>query len=296
MIRATLMVHGKTLWPKIGKIVFIGTPHYGSPSIAGYLKNHLWGWEALAVLSMFLSRETFRSMRGVLSLLPAPPGIYPGTRKGEDHPCANFDMYDAEGWKLELDPSSMVRLQNILNEVKQFYSDLYQWHGSLFQEYKDRMLMIAGVGQETLFQLRFDKAFWGLWEHTTKITERIACDPNRDGDGRVPLASALLEDVHTRFVEGEHGGLTNIPTVARDVLAWLTESPLKLAETCKEALGGYLSAEDGRSAAPLLDGSGEEGRYRSLPEYENPTAEFKAKIAADLDAGRLPQVNLVKIL
>ena len=79
----------------MGRIVFIGTPHYGSTSIAGYLKNHLWGWEEVAVLAMFLSRETFRSLRGVLSLLPAPKGIYPGTRHGEDHPCANFDMYDA---------------------------------------------------------------------------------------------------------------------------------------------------------------------------------------------------------
>jgi hypothetical protein len=53
MIRSTLMTHGKELWPKIGRIVFIGTPHYGSPSIAGYLKNHFWGTEELAILAMF---------------------------------------------------------------------------------------------------------------------------------------------------------------------------------------------------------------------------------------------------
>jgi len=55
MIRTTLMIHGKALWPKVDKIVYIGTPHYGSPSIAGYLKNHLWGWEQLATLSPLLS-------------------------------------------------------------------------------------------------------------------------------------------------------------------------------------------------------------------------------------------------
>src|SRR5262249_26816570 len=80
MIRATLMEHGDELWPKIGKIVFIGTPHYGAPAIAGYLKNHLWGFDLMAVLGMYLGRETLRSMWGVLSLLPAPRGIYPGTR------------------------------------------------------------------------------------------------------------------------------------------------------------------------------------------------------------------------
>lgn len=296
MIRTTLMIHGKELWPKIDRIVFIGTPHYGSASIAGYLKNHLWGWESLAVLGMFLSRETFRTMRGVLSLLPAPAGIYPGTRNGEDHPCANFDMYDAKAWKLDLDAAATVNLQNILDEVRQFHTDLHQWHDSLLQEHKDRMLMIAGVGQETLFRLEFDQAFWGLWDRTKKITDRIQCDLNREGDGRVPLASTLLEDVTMRYVKGEHGGLPNIPAVAQDVLAWLTGDKLKLAETCQGALGGHLSAADESSATPVLDGSGVISRFRELKDYENPTPEFKAKIEAELDAGKMPHINLVKIL
>ena len=296
MLRTALMIHGKELWPKVERIVFIGTPHYGSPSIAGYLKNHLWGWEQIAILAMFLSRETFRTMRGVLSLLPAPAGVYPGTRNGEDHPCANFDMYDANAWNLDLDAAATVHLQNVLNEVRQFHADLYQWHDSLLQDYKERMLVIAGVGQETLFRLEFDKAFWGLWKHAKKITERIVCDSNGDGDGRVPLASAQLEDVTTRYIKGEHGGLPNIPAVAQDVLAWLTGDRLKLAETCQGALGGHLSAEDEATAAPLLDGSGAGSRFRELPDYENPTPEFRAKIAAELDAGRMPQINLIKIL
>jgi pimeloyl-ACP methyl ester carboxylesterase len=296
IIRTALMIHGKELWPKVGRIVFIGTPHYGSPAIAGYLKNHLWGWEQIAILGMFLSRETFRSLRGVLSLLPAPAGVYPGTRSSEDHLCANFDMYDAKAWKLGLDAAATVRLQNILDEVRKFYADLSTWHASLLQNYKDRMLMIAGVGQETLFRLEFDKAFWGLWQHTKKITERDSCEPNRDGDGAVPLASAQLEDVTTRYVKGQHGGLPNIPAVAQEVLAWLTEDKLRLAETCHGALSGHLSAEDEATAVPLLDGSGVRNRFRELPDYENPTPEFKAKIVAQLDSGMIPQVNLVKIL
>lgn len=296
MIRTALMVHGKELWPKVDRVVFIGTPHYGSTSIAGYLKNHLWGFEQLAILSMFLSRGTFRTLRGVLSLLPAPTGIYPGTRNGEPHPCANFDLYDAKAWKLDLDAADTVHLQSVLDEVRQFYADLYEWHDSLKQEYKDQMLVIAGVGQETLFRLEFDQSFWGLWEKTKKITERTPCDPNREGDGRVPLASAELEDVPIRYVEGVHGGLPNIPAVAQEVLAWLTADKLGLAQTCRGALGGHLSAEDNTSAAPLLDGSGGGSRYRELLDYEHPTPEFRAKIAADLDAGRMPQMNLVKIL
>ncbi|MDR4485534.1 MAG: alpha/beta fold hydrolase [Nitrospirales bacterium] len=296
MIRTALMIHGKEIWPKVDRIVFIGTPHYGSPSIAGYLKNHLWGWEQLAILGMFLNRETFRTLRGVLSLLPAPVGIYPGTRDGEDHPCANFDMYDAKAWELELDAVATVNLQNILNEVRNLYVDLHQWHNSLLQEDKDRMLMIAGVGQETLFRLEFDSAFWGFWEHTNKITGRVSCEPDRDGDGRVPLASAQLEDVTIRYVKGEHVGLPNLPSVAQDVLAWLTGNKLKLPETCQGALGGHLSGEDQLTPVPLLDGSGIGSRFRELPDYENPTSEFREKIAGELDAGRIPQINFIKIL
>jgi hypothetical protein len=158
MIRATLMKHGNILWPKVGKIVFIGTPHYGSPSIAGYLKNHLWGWDELAILGLFLSRDAFRSMRGVLSLLPAPCGVYPGTRHGQDQPYANFDMYDAKAWKLDLDNPATSSLQVVLDEFRDFHIQLHRWHMDLLQIYKDRMLIIAGLRQETLFRLEFDQA------------------------------------------------------------------------------------------------------------------------------------------
>ncbi len=297
MIRCALMLHGKELWPKIGKVVFVATPHYGSCSIAGYLKNHLWGFEALAVLGMFLSRDAFRSMRGVLSLLPAPVGVYPGTRDGgTEHPCANFDMYDASAWKLDLDATQTAQLQAALDEAKQFHIDLYNWHDGLLQTYKDRMLMIAGVGQEGLFRLEFSSHLWGAWESTEKICERIPGNVDRDGDGRVPVASAQLEDVTIRYVKGTHGGLTNIPVVAADVLAWLDGKPLNLPKTSEGALGQHLGAEDVTSVAPALDGSNGVDLFRSLPEYEAPTPEFKAKIEAQLAAGLMPEVNRARLL
>lgn len=296
MIRTTLMLYGDELWPKLGKIVFIGTPHYGSPSIAGYLKNHLWGWEEIAVLAMFLTRETFRSMRGVLSLLPAPVGIYPGTRSGGDHPCANFNMYNAGDWNLKLDAADTVHLQSVLDEANKFHSDLYQWHSNLLQDKKDRMLMIVGVGQETLFRLEFSKQFWGRWEHTKKITERVEGDPNRDGDQRVPVASAQIEDVPVRYVKGVHSALPNIPAVSQDVLAWLAGDKLKLPDTLQGALGAHLSAEELASPAPKLDSSDDTGRFRYLPKYENPSPAFRRQIEKALDAGEMPNINLARIL
>ena len=54
-----------------------------------------------------------------------------------------------------------------------------------------------------------------------KITVRFPGDPNRDGDGRVPLASAILRRIRMRYVQGVHGSLTNIPAVYSDVFRWL---------------------------------------------------------------------------
>jgi len=90
--------------------------------------------------------------------------------------------------------------------------------------------------------------------------------------------------------------LQNIPAVAQDVLAWLDGEKLRLAETCKGALSGHLSAVDEESGAPLLDGSENGSRYRDLPLYEDPTPELRAKIAAELDAGGMPLINRIKIL
>ncbi|MET7718101.1 hypothetical protein [Streptomyces sp. NPDC005407] len=63
LVRVTLM-RNPELWRCIDKVVFLGTPHYGSPAIAGYLKNHLWGFDLMFALGRYLDRDTFRSLWG----------------------------------------------------------------------------------------------------------------------------------------------------------------------------------------------------------------------------------------
>ena len=134
MVRTTLMAHGQELWPKLGRIVFIGTPYYGSPAIAGYLKNHLWGFDLMALLGKYLSHDTYRSLWGVLGMLPAPRGMYPGTRPDEPtpwspgnaeapyvHPCANFDLYRADNWRLGLPAEHTAELQAVLDGTADFH-------------------------------------------------------------------------------------------------------------------------------------------------------------------------------
>lgn len=312
LVRAALAAHGAALWPKIGRIVFLATPHYGAPAIAGYLKNHLWGWEMMAVLGLYLSRATFRSLWGVLQLLPAPLGIYPGTRAGgirwqppdpretHPHPCANFDLYQADNWRLDLDASATANLQRVLDGAAAFHATLHQWQQGLDDEWRGRMAMIAGVGLKTLFRLEYSKEFPGLWEHTKKITDRVPGDPHRDGDGRVPVASAALEGIGAvRYVRAEHGALPSVPAVYEDVFRWLNQKPMQLARTTQGALGDHLAADELAPRAPHLTGSGAGGADPEDPGYWRDQPMTDAQLAA-LDArlagGEMPGFNRLHIL
>lgn len=309
--RTALRLHGDEMWPKLNRIVFIATPHYGSTAIAGYLKNHFWGFELLSLLGLYLDRESFRSMTGVLGMLPAPRGIYPGTRAddtspwqgGADddpyrHPCANFDLYDASAWQLELDDAATAALQARLDAAREFHATLHAWHGSLKQSQRSRMAVIAGVGFDTLFRLEYDKRLWGLWESTDKVTARASGDRHREGDGRVPLPSATLENVgETRYFKGVHGEMPNIPAVYDDTFRWLKGEPMQLPETPAGALVGDLSGARGPRAAALARSSpvdapaGDPGYWR----LENDPAELD-RLRQELEAEALPAFNRVRIL
>jgi pimeloyl-ACP methyl ester carboxylesterase len=297
MIRTALMLHGDELWPKIGKIAFIATPHYGSSSIAGYLKNHLWGFEQLAVIGAFLSRDTFRTLWGVLSLLPAPAQVYPGTRNGEPHPCANFDLYDAAAYRLGLDAVATIRLQRALDAAHKFHADLFEWHRSgLSPSQRGKMLQITGVGRKTLFRLEVKPGWLGKWEDVERITSRMPGDPNREGDGRVPQASADLEKIEIRYVKGEHSSVQNLAAVVQDTIAWFTHKPLALPDSPEAALGGHLSAAE-ESSAPHLDGSAALSRHDDEYDRYRDFSEARVReLVAEWQDGKLLSVDLARIL
>jgi len=302
--------YGEELRPILGRIVFIATPHYGSCAIAGYLKNHLWGFDLISLLGLYLSRETFRSLWGALSLLPAPTGVYPGTRLSDldpwhgdstdcyTHPCANFDMYNACEWQLDLTAAQRVELQTVLDGVAGQHRRLFRSHETLNPELRGRMLTIAGVGYRTLFRLRFDAAFWGLWDRTEKVTSRVRGDRHRDGDGSVSVASAQLDDVVTRYTRGRHGELPNLPRVFNEVFRWLRNEALQLEETPAGALSHHLAGE-APSATPFLDGTppaissaeDDSGRWNETNDLARQDA-----LRVKLDADQLPEFTRVRLL
>jgi pimeloyl-ACP methyl ester carboxylesterase len=310
VVRATLMEYGGELWPKLGKIVFLGTPHYGSPSIAGYLKNHLWGSDWMALLGLYLSRETLRSLWGVLALLPAPAGIYPGTRlndpdpwipsagDGYVHPCANFDLYQVDQWKLDLSAESAAHLQTVLDGAAAFHRDLYRTQMALDREALERMLVIAGVGYETLFRLANRTDFFGMWEHMTKITKRVPGIRHREGDSRVPVASAALENVSIRYIRGVHGELPNMPPVYRNVFRFLKDETMDLPDTEDGALSTHLAPNES-SETPHLDGTAfvsGSGDDPGIWNLEPPASDVLERLRAELEMGRLPQFTRIRLL
>lgn len=310
VIRAALMQHADDLWPKVGKVVFIGTPHYGSPAIASYLKNHFWGFDLMALLGIYVSRATFRTLWGALALLPAPVGVYPGTRQNDPdpwsgsggyvHPCANFDLYHAESWELDLSAQETAHLQSVLDGAADFHSRLYQSHRTLDVHRKRQMTVIAGVGQKTLFRLEQTSVLRGGWDRMKKITDRKRGDRHREGDGRVPLASSRLENIGgIRYVKGVHGGLPMIRQVYDDVFRCLNNEPMLLPTTVDDALSQHLGAAALTTDAPHLDGTARADADTGDPGYwdeQEPSPAHLAALQARLEAGQLPELVNVRLL
>lgn len=310
-VRTAMHLHPE-LWDAIDRIVFIGTPHYGSPVISGYLKNHLSGFNLMALLGRYIDRQTFRSLWGVLSLLPAPVGVYPGTRDGDapgdwsgadyPHPTADFDLHHAGDWALDLDTEEERRLQQVLDFVAKFHRDLHSWHMELPQNQRDRMAVIAGVGYRTLFRLARPSGLQRvmIWRDMVKETSRRPGDPHRDGDGRVPLASAELEFVgEARYVRGEHSRLPGIEAVWTDTFRFLRREPMMLPTTPAGALQAHLggTGDGDRSAlvAPLhLTPASDDPGYLSFD--EDPTPEELDRLQDAVERGQLPALRQVRLL
>jgi hypothetical protein len=284
LARTTLMSY-PGLWPLLGRVVFIGTPHHGAPAIAGYLKNHLWGAEAIALLGRYLDRAAFRSLRGVLDLMPSPADVYPGAGD-TGHPCANFDLYDADAWKLGLAGDERAGLQSALDDTARLHRDLHSWHRGLDPDQRERMAVIAGVGRRTLFRLGYRQGFGARWRHMDRVTRREPGSPHREGDGRVPLASAALEGVEVRYVEGEHGKLPGIPAVHQDVFRFLRGEPMRLPRTPLEALDRPHLADDMGSA-------GDDPGYLDLTDVDELSLDA---LDEAVSSGRYPAFNRVRIL
>ncbi|MGQ0603047.1 MAG: esterase/lipase family protein [Anaerolineales bacterium] len=297
MTRATLAEHGDELWPLLNRIVFIGTPHYGAPLAACKLKFHLWGLTTQDILfALLIKPEVFRSLWGAVSLIPAPIGVYPGTRSpGAQHPGLNFDHYNAEAWNLKLSVPAAHQWQRILDYVAQFHRTLHDYHIGLDQSYRDRMAVIAGVGFATGFRLEMGG---GLLGGDKRDNARTAGEPHRESDGTVTLASAELENVGaTRYAKVLHAELPNHPEVYADVFRWLKGESLKLPTATADALSQHLAGNDTEFPALTEAARRHADSEAALPAEITPDPQLVAELQAQIAAGQLPpELNLARPL
>ncbi len=300
LIRTTLMLHGERLKSRLGRIVFIATPHYGSNCIAYYLREHIRGTWAMWGIGRYLSRTTFRSLWGVFNLLPAPSGIYPGTRDGAEHPCVNFDCYDAAQWRLKMTAVELSNFQNALTAAKELHERLFEFHQRMPSELLDSMAVIAGVGHEMPFRVEvLDGRLYGT--RTEVDFDRRPNDPHGESDGSVSVASAALEGVsrHTRYVVGPHASLPNQREVYQDVFRFLNQEPMQLSTSAAGALSGHLSTTATPSEIGFVDQSASTDPHHDLGNrwrIPEPTPDEWTTIQADIENGRMPQFDRARIL
>jgi pimeloyl-ACP methyl ester carboxylesterase len=180
---------------KIGRIVMLGTPNYGSFAPVRAIRASHEMVVKVARLDAWhdakdLSQKVFRTFPGLYQMLPSPQKFRP----------AGFDIFSAESW-----PQSPPRpLPSLLDVGKRI--------GEHLADGDDRFTLIAGVNFDTDVDARLDENGAAEFQFSS----------SKEGDGTVPLAFAQLPGVPTYFIEEEHGSLPNNRRVAlatADILA-----------------------------------------------------------------------------
>ena len=158
------------------------------------------------------------------------------------------------------------------------------------------MTVIAGVGMKTVFKTQFERKFFK--DRLTIETSRRAEDPDRDGDGRVPLRSAELEYVDAiHYVRGKHGGLPNVKAVYEDVFRKLTGETLSLPTTPAAALAAHLGDDETDMTPALTDptlatADPEDPGYL---DFDDPDEAIVDELDQRLADGLLPEFTLNRV-
>lgn len=180
--RAFIRLHQQQ-WDEIGarggRLVMLGTPNYGSFTIAQVLT----GVEKLLVL---LSRfDLAHNLGEVLEITNTFPGSYLMLPAPEKLPASLQAIYDRDVWGAA--PVSADHLER----ARRFHEEMRS-PATIDPEH---MIYIAGCNRRTLDSLEI------LSPGEFRYRETLA------GDGRVPHALGLLEGVRTYYVDEAHGDL-----------------------------------------------------------------------------------------
>lgn len=183
--RAYLALHPEAAERRIKRVIMHGTPHFGA---AGAVEALALGNRSMAIVGKLnennAPRRLMLNMPSAYQLLPAPPDLFPSSRP---YP-ANWDLYDAEAWRME------GMRQDYLDASRRFHELL------IGADPQVELIQIAGCHLDTVVDVR--RSF-GPDERPTYelIREEEGSD---SGDGTVPLWSAVLPDATTYYVQHVH--------------------------------------------------------------------------------------------
>lgn len=183
LVSRAALTHGAG---KLERLIMLGTPNHGSFDAVQALRGIYSVIRKLAQLDLRhspeqLTEKVFNTFPGLYQLLPDPAKF------------SAVDLYSVTTWPTT--PAAPPR-PALLNQAKASQS--------FYAPPDERFLLIAGVNQETITDLRVEG---GEFVYTT----------SRAGDGTVPLAFAELPGVKTFYIEEGHGGLPNNSTVGKAV-------------------------------------------------------------------------------
>lgn len=180
------MATGKLAKRYVRKLILLGTPNHGSFAPVQALRGTYPFVRKLATLDRkhspeFLAEKVFGTFPGLYHLLPTSQRLN------------RIDLFDRKCWPVD-GPAPDSQLLGQIAAVRR-----------RLPAPDSRMMHIVGVNRETVVGVR-----------RTAAGFEYALGMN--GDGTVPLASALLPKLQTYFVEELHGNLANNPQVIQAVI------------------------------------------------------------------------------
>ncbi len=169
----------------VKKLIMVGTPNHGSFAPVQALRGTYPFVRNLATFDLkhtpeFLAQKVFCSFPGLYQLLPSP------ARRG-------INLFNPRSWPAT-GPTPNPDLLKGAAKIR-----------GQFAPADDRMTQIVGVDQETIVSVR-------------RTRQGFEYRMNRNGDGTVPLALALLPGVPRFFVKEQHGALVNNAQVIQAVV------------------------------------------------------------------------------
>jgi pimeloyl-ACP methyl ester carboxylesterase len=170
------------------RIIQLGTPNFGSLAPVTAMRGANSTARKVAALDASQDLQDyirlFASFPGLLEMIPNP-GRYP-----------HGDLFDRDNWPANTDPAVSAKALAAARAVQK----------NALAGGDEKFWLIAGVDQETIVRAELDQA-----------RKEFTYFSSTEGDGTVPLALALLDDVKTYFVAEEHGALPNNTDVAEAV-------------------------------------------------------------------------------